>query len=100
MKDTMNDVERTTVREESLKEDLLKRLARVEGQVRGVTKMVEDDVYCDKVLHQISAIRASLEAVGKLVLENHLRCCFVERVQAGDTKVVDELMVTVKTLLK
>jgi DNA-binding FrmR family transcriptional regulator len=92
--------ERTTHREEDLKVDLLKRLNRIEGQVRGVSKMVADDVYCDQVLHQVAAIRASLEAVGKLVLENHLRSCFVERVQAGDTQVVDELMVTVKTLLK
>ena len=96
----MESTHRTTARDEDLKTDLLKRLNRIEGQVRGVSKMVEDDAYCDHVLHQVSAIRASLEAVGKLVLENHLRCCFVERVQAGDTTVVDELMVTVKTLLK
>lgn len=92
--------ERHTVRDDKLKTDLLARMKRVEGQVKGVTRMIEEDVYCDDVLHQVSAIRAALDAVGKQLLENHLRGCLVERIQAGETEVVDELMVTVKTLLK
>lgn len=89
-----------TDRPDSLKADLTTRLRRIEGQVKGVTRMVDEDVYCDNILHQISAIRAALEGVGKLVLENHLRGCLVERIQAGELEVVDELLVTVKTLLK
>jgi len=89
-----------TERSDSLKSDLVTRLRRIEGQVKGVTRMVEEDVYCDNILHQISAIRAALEGVGKLVLENHLRGCLVDRIQAGELEVVDELLVTVKTLLK
>jgi DNA-binding FrmR family transcriptional regulator len=91
---------KTTVRDESLKTDLMTRLKRIEGQVKGVTRMVEQDVYCDNILHQISAIRAALDGVGRQVLENHLRGCLVDRIQAGENEVVDELLVTIKTLLK
>ena len=92
--------ERTTLRDAALKDDLLARLKRIEGQVKGVTRMVEHDVYCDNILHQVAAVRAALDAVGKQVLENHLRGCLVDRIQAGEIEVVDELMVTVKTLLR
>jgi DNA-binding FrmR family transcriptional regulator len=88
------------MRGDDLKQRLLSRMGRIEGQVKGVTRMIEQDVYCDNVLHQISAIRAALDALGKLVLEDHLRGCIVDRIQAGELAVVDELMVTVKTLLK
>lgn len=92
--------DRSTLREDKLKTDLLARMKRIEGQVKGVTRMVEEDAYCDNILHQISAIRAALDAVGKQVLENHLRGCLVDRLQAGENEVVDELLVTIKTLLK
>lgn len=96
----IHETDRTTVREDKLKNDLVMRLKRIEGQVKGVTRMVEEDTYCDNVLHQISAIRAALDGVGKQVLENHLRGCLVDRIQAGENEVVDELLVTIKTLLK
>lgn len=96
----IHKVERTTARDDRLKNDLLTRLKRIEGQVKGVTRMVEEDTYCDNILHQISAIRAALDGVGKQVLENHLRGCLVDRLQAGEGEVVDELLVTIKTLLK
>ena len=100
MNDHTNHAERTTIRDDDLKKGLLSRMGRIEGQVKGVTRMIENDVYCDNVLHQISAIRAALDALGKLVLEDHMRGCIVDRIQAGELEVVDELMVTVKTLLK
>jgi len=91
---------RQTHREEKMKVDLVTRLKKAEGQVKGVIRMVEEDVYCDDVIHQISAIQAALDAVGKQILERHLRGCLVERIQAGETEVVDELLVTIKALLK
>jgi len=100
MSDHAEHSTRTTMRDDGLKQNLLSRMGRIEGQVKGVTRMIEQDVYCDNVLHQISAIRAALDALGKLVLEDHLRGCIVDRIQAGELEVVDELMVTVKTLLK
>src|SRR6266403_5147408 len=94
------DETRQTHRGENLKGTLITRLKRVEGQVKGVLRMVDEDVYCDNILHQIAAIRAALDAVGKQVLENHVRTCLVDRIHAGESEVVDELLVTIKTLLK
>lgn len=96
----MAEAPKSTHRDPEFKEDLLKRMRRIEGQVRGVTRMIEEDVYCDNVLHQVSAIRAALDALGKQVLESHLRGCLVERIQTGDQSAVDEMLTTVKTLLK
>ncbi len=92
--------DRQTLRGDKLKADLTLRLRKVEGQVRGVLRLVEKDAYCDDVIHQITAIRAGLDAVGKRLLENHVRGCLVDRIKAGETEVVDELLVTVKALLK
>ena len=65
------------------KDDLLKRLRRVEGQVRGIARMVDEDTYCIDVLTQISAATKALEAVALGLLEDHLRHCVAEAVNAG-----------------
>ena len=83
------------------KEQLAKRLARVEGQVRGVAKMVEDDRYCIDVLTQISAIQAALDKVAVGLLDGHARHCLVGG-HGGPTdpeERVDELMSAVNRLL-
>jgi CsoR family transcriptional regulator, copper-sensing transcriptional repressor len=81
------------------KEKLLKRLARVEGQVRGVSKMVEEERYCIDVLTQIGAIQAALDKVALGLLDEHTRHCVVEA--DGDERVekVDELMAAVGRLV-
>ncbi len=94
------EAERKTFRDDKMKADLISRLKKVEGQVKGVSRMVDEDVYCDDIIHQISAVQAALDAVGKQVLEKHLRGCLVDRIQAGEIEVVDELLVTIKALLK
>ena len=91
--------EKITIRDEKLKSNLITRLNRVEGQIRGIRGMVERDVYCNDVLHQISAAQAALDSVSKLVLESHIRGCLVEKIQAGDHKIVDELLVTIGKML-
>ncbi|QOX62214.1 metal-sensing transcriptional repressor [Anoxybacterium hadale] len=91
--------ENITIREEKLKASLVTRLNRVEGQVRGIKGMIERDVYCNDVLNQIAAVQAALDSVSKLVLENHIRGCLVEKIQAGDDKIVDELLVTIGKML-
>jgi len=65
------------------KDDLLKRLRRIEGQARGITTMVEDDRYCVDVLTQISAIRSALESVAVGLLDGHVRHCVADAVTAG-----------------
>jgi len=91
--------ERMTERGEKLKSGLLTRLNRVEGQVRGIKGMIEKDVYCDDVLNQISAARAALDSISKLVLENHIRGCLVKKIRDGDDEIVGELLITIGKLL-
>ena len=85
-----------TPRSDELKKDVARRLNRAIGQLNGVKSMVEEDRYCGDVLTQLAAAQSALKSVSRLVLQDHLETCVVERVQEGDTEVVDELM----TLLK
>jgi len=62
--------------------------------------MIEKDAYCDDVLNQIAAAQSALNSVGKLLLEGHLKSCVIERIQAGEDEVVDELLVTIQKLMK
>ena len=66
------------------KRDLLKRLNRIEGQVRGVAKMVEADRYCVDILTQISAIRSALDATATRILEDHTRGCVQNAIRSGE----------------
>ena len=81
-------------------EALLKRLSRIEGQVRGVRGMVEKEAYCTDILTQVSAIQSALNAFSRELLANHIRTCVTEGIQRGDTEVVDELVRTVEKLMK
>ncbi|HBS46927.1 MAG TPA: CsoR family transcriptional regulator [Paenibacillus sp.] len=79
---------------------MLNRLNRIEGQVCGIKGMIEKDIYCDDMLNQISSVQASLNDVGKLVLEYHMQSCVIERIQVGDTEVLTEFMKTINKLMK
>jgi len=82
------------------KSNLISRLNRIEGQIRGVKGLIEKDTYCDDVLNQIAAAQSALNSVGKLLLEHHLNSCVIERIQEGDHEVVKELMITMNKLIK
>ena len=73
------------------KDDLVKRLRRIEGQVRGVHRMVEGDTYCIEVLTQISAATRALEAVALALLDEHLSHCVTHAIQAGGEPATDKL---------
>jgi DNA-binding FrmR family transcriptional regulator len=76
---------------------LLKRLNRIEGQTRGVAKMVEEDRYCVDVLTQISAIQSALDALALQLLENHTKGCVRSAIGSGDGEAaIDELMTVVR----
>ncbi|WCK56834.1 metal-sensitive transcriptional regulator [Aneurinibacillus sp. Ricciae_BoGa-3] len=83
-----------------IKSNLITRLNRIEGQIRGVRGMIEKDTYCDDVLNQIAAIQSALNGVGKLLLEGHMKSCVIERIQEGDQEVIDELLKTMNKLIK
>lgn len=91
---------RSSHHSEKMKSNLTSRLNRIEGQIRGVKAMIEKDAYCDDVLNQIAAAQSALNSVGKLLLEGHLKSCVIERIQAGEGEVVDELLVTIQKLMK
>lgn len=85
---------------DKMKKNLVTRLNRIEGQIRGIKGLIEKDTYCDDVITQISATQAALNSVAKLLLEGHMKTCIVERIQEGDQEVVDELLVTIQKLMK
>ena len=74
------------------KSRLSARLNRVEGQVRGVSRMVAEDKYCVDILTQVNAIKAALDQVSLLLIEDHIKGCVVEAVRGGDMDKVDELV--------
>ncbi len=79
------------------KEALAKRLNRIEGQVRGIARMVEDDRYCIDVLTQISAVQAALDALGLQMLEAHLKGCVQSAVRSGDgDEAIGEAMAVIR----
>ncbi|HEY8678571.1 MAG TPA: metal-sensitive transcriptional regulator [Candidatus Dormibacteraeota bacterium] len=82
------------------KKALLGRLSRIEGQARGVARMVTEDAYCIDVLTQINAIKAAIDQVGLLLLEDHINGCVVTSVQQGDRSKVDELVRAVERFAK
>ncbi|WP_243290379.1 metal-sensitive transcriptional regulator [Bacillus sp. FJAT-47783] len=84
----------------TFKKDLVVRLNRIEGQIRGVKGLIEKDTYCDDVLTQISAIQSALNSVSRLLLEGHMKSCVMERIQEGDTEVIDEVLTTIKRMMK
>ena len=86
--------EKHTLRAEEEKKKLLNRLRRIEGQVRGVCKMVEEDRYCVDILTQVSAIQSALNAFNKELLAQHIKSCVVDDIRAGHDEVVDELVAT------
>lgn len=87
-------------REESEYKDLINRLSRIEGQVRGVKKMVEDDRYCIDILTQVSAVQAALNAFNRVLLNNHIKSCVVDDIRDGKEETVDELCAALQKLMK
>ncbi|KAA0564766.1 metal-sensitive transcriptional regulator [Rossellomorea aquimaris] len=85
---------------DKVKKNLVTRLNRIEGQIRGIKGLIERDTYCDDVITQISATQSALNSVAKILLEGHMKTCVLDRIQEGDTEVLDEVMVTIQKLMK
>lgn len=93
-------IKRKSHHSETTKNNLVTRLNRIEGQIRGIKGLIEKDTYCDDVITQISATQAALNSAAKILLEGHMRSCVVERIQEEDQDVVDEFLVTIQRLMK
>ena len=91
---------KTKERSEKEYRDLTTRLSRIEGQVRGIKKMVENNAYCPDILIQVSAVNAALNSFNKVLLANHIRTCVSEDIRAGKDETVDELVTTLQKLMR
>ncbi len=87
-------------REETEKKDLMNRLKRIEGQVRGVEGMLESGAYCTDILMQVSAISSALNSFNKVLLGNHVKTCVAENIRSGNDEVIDELVTALQKLMK
>lgn len=92
--------DKTKERTEKEYKDLMNRLKRIEGQVRGIQGMLENDAYCTDILIQVSAVNAALNSFNKALLSNHLHTCVAENIRAGNDEVIDELVVLFQKLMK
>ncbi len=82
------------------KEDMIIRLKKIEGQIRGISKMINDDVYCDDILNQFLSVDAAINGVRKTLLEAHMKSCVVDQIREGKLQVIDELITTIGKMTK
>ena len=82
------------------KKKLINRMKRIEGQVRGIIKMVENDTYCNDILIQSAAVNAAINAFNRELLSAHIHTCVARDIREGKDETVDELMTTLQKLMK
>ena len=87
-------------RSEKEYKDLISRLNRIEGQIRGIKGMIEKDSYCTDVLVQVEAAKAAMNSFTKVLLANHIKSCVIGDIKAGKEETVDELVATLQKLMK
>jgi len=92
--------ERMSHHSEKTVRELVSRMNRIEGQVRGIKGMIERQAYCDDVLNQISSAQSALDGVSKLLLEKHMKSCVQEQLRDGNEEVVDEVLKTIFRMMK
>ncbi len=91
--------QKTKHRSQEERTKLIHRLNRMEGQIRGLRHMVEEDVYCTEVLTQSSAVKAALEAFMREILAEHIRTCVTDDLRAGKQETAEELIQTLKRMM-
>ena len=91
---------KTKIREDKEYKDLINRLNRIEGQVRGVKKMIENDAYCTDMVLQVSAINAALNSFNKVLLAEHIRTCVADDIRNGKDDTIEDLVNTITRLMK
>lgn len=79
---------------------LINRLNRIEGQIRGIRGMVENDAYCTDIITQVAAVNAALNSFNKELLANHIHTCVCDDIRKGNAETVDELVTLVQKLMK
>lgn len=92
MEENCCDSKKKTYRDKEEKKQLTKRLNIIEGQIRGIKQMIEDDRYCDDVLTQMLAVNKALESLENVILEKHLERCIAKQIKEGNVEVTEEIM--------
>lgn len=95
-----NCMQKTKERSGKEYRDMINRLSRIEGQIRGIKGMVEKDVYCTDILVQVAAVNAALNSFNRVLLANHIKTCVTQDIRDGKEETVDELINTLKKLMK
>ena len=92
--------ERTKHRDEKEYKDLMNRLKRIEGQVRGLQNMLEKEAYCPDILVQVSAVNSALNSFSRELLASHMRSCVAEDLRNGNEETIEELVETLQKVMK
>lgn len=87
-------------RSEAEYKSLINRLNRIEGQIRGLKRMLEDDSYCTDILTQTAAVSSALDAFSRELLGNHIKSCVAENIRNGNDEIIDELLDTLRKMMK
>ena len=91
---------RTKTRSEKEHKDLMNRLSRIEGQIRGIKGMIEKDAYCTDIITQVSAVTAALNSFNKVLLSQHMKTCVIEDIKQGKEETIDDLLTTLQKLMR
>ena len=92
--------QKKTMRSDEEQKKLINRLNRIEGQIRGIKSMVENNAYCTDILIQVSAVNSALNSFNKILLANHIRTCVAEDIRMGKEETIDELTAVLQKLMK
>ena len=92
--------EKHTDRSQEERKKLINRLKRIEGQIRGIIGMLENDAYCNDILIQSAAVNAAVNSFNKELLANHIRTCVARDIRQGKDETIDELVATLQKLMK
>lgn len=92
--------DKKTMRSEEERKKLINRLSRIEGQIRGIRAMVENDAYCNDILTQSAAVNAAVNAFSRELIGSHLKGCVARDLRDGNDDVIDELLDTLKKMMK
>ncbi len=95
-----SNCERKKKRDDKEYRDLINRLKRIEGQIRGIEGMIENDAYCTDVLTQVVAAKSALNSFSKVLLASHIKSCVTDDIRAGKEETVDELVELLQKMMK
>ena len=89
-----------TIREDAERRKLMNRLSRVEGQIRGIRNMLDNDAYCNDILIQSAAVTAAMNAFNRELIASHMRTCVARDLREGNDAIIEELVSTLQKLMK